>query len=150
MNEYYESIKQHFESDSKPNQRGRTSEESLFAYAAHVLERLNPPRSAVLLDIGCGDGLPMRKMKEIRPDLNIDGLDLSSTLSDLARVNNPDSIIFTGNILEIDVNKKYDAVFSFSFLQYIPFSDIFPLTKKLASIVFEGGISYIYRFQTKG
>jgi len=140
MNQDYRLIKQHFDMASENEQRGNTTEAGMVAYATYLLERIQPPSDAALLEIGCGDGLPMRKLRELRPDLNIDGIDLSTTLSKAAKVNNPNSLIIEGNVLEIDLpNRRYDVIYSFSFMQYIRFHDILKLHKRLVPLLQHGG-----------
>jgi len=136
----YASYKSHFETKSERVQRGKTLDAGITAYAAHLLDRLQPEQGAKLLEIGCGDGLPMRKIRELRPDLHIDGIELSQTLANEARNNNPGSQIWEGNALDIELPKEiYDAIFSFSFLQYIAPEDVYRLQLRLARACKGGG-----------
>ena len=141
MSQDYQVLKTHFDAANECQQRGKTTEAGLLSYAAHLLERLDPPLGGKLLDLGCGDGLPMAMMQRLRPDLQIDGIELSEVLAQKARGNNPQSQIWVGNILEMELSSKdrYHAVFSFSFLQYIAPEDIFPLQARLASLVLGTG-----------
>ena len=117
---HYQEVEEYFNSASAHQQRGSTLNSGLMAYAAHLLERINPKQGAKLLDVGCGDGLPMAMMRQTRPDLTIDGIDLSGTLAREARKNNPESNIFVGNVMDQVLPKSsYDAIFTFSVIQYI-------------------------------
>ena len=76
----YESLRLHFDDADESRLRGRPSDTGLMIYAAHLLERIQPKEGARLLDLGCGDGLPMAMMQKMRPDLVIDGIELSKNL----------------------------------------------------------------------
>jgi len=142
VNPHYNLVHNHFESADASSQRSKTSEAGLMAYAAYLLERIQPDQGAKLLDVGCGDGLPMAMMKRMRPDLKIDGLELSENLAALAKENNPEREIYTGNALNVELpTGKYNIAFSFSFLQYIPQKDVSAVQHHLAeSIISEGGV----------
>ena len=81
-------------------------------------------------------------MLMLRPDLHIDGIELSPKLTELAKINNPESEILCGNIMKMEITnipKKYDYVFSFSFLQYIPAGDIDHLQSRIQDLLFDNG-----------
>jgi cyclopropane fatty-acyl-phospholipid synthase-like methyltransferase len=61
MNQNYDAIRDYFETATASQQRGKTSEAGLIAYASYLLDRIEPSPNARLLDVGCGDGLPMKK-----------------------------------------------------------------------------------------
>jgi len=133
---HYQEVKEYFNSASAHQQRGNTLNSGLMAYAAHLLERISPKQGAKLLDVGCGDGLPMAMMRQMRPDLTIDGIDLSDTLAIEARKNNPESNIFVGNVMDQVLPKNsYDAIFSFSVIQYIKSSDYLNFQQSLVALV---------------
>ena len=44
----------------------------------------------------------MQAMLMLRPDLHIDGIELSPKLTELAKISNPDSEILCGNIMDVD------------------------------------------------
>ena len=136
VNTHYNLVHNHFDTADASSQRGKTSEAGLMAYAAYILERIQPNEGAKLLDVGCGDGLPMAMMKRMRPDLKIDGLDISENQAALAKVNNPESEIYTGNALNVELpTRKYNIAFSFSFLQYIPEKDLLAVQHHLAESI---------------
>lgn len=136
----YELLRLHFEDADEAVLRGRTSEFGLMIYAAHLLERIQPKEGARLLDLGCGDGLPMAMMQKMRPDLLIDGIELSQNLARQARFNNHQSKIAVGNILDMHMPAgNYDCIFSFSFLQYIAPESILLLQRRLVTMLRQGG-----------
>ena len=142
-NQNYDALETHFNSFDASKLRGRISENSAIGYAAYVLDRIAPPKGSTILDLGCGDGLMMQAMLMLRPDLHIDGIELSPELTKLAKINNPESEILCGNIMKMDITnipKKYDYVFSFSFLQYIPAEDIGQLQSRIKDFLFDKGV----------
>jgi 2-polyprenyl-3-methyl-5-hydroxy-6-metoxy-1,4-benzoquinol methylase len=142
-NQNYDALETHFNSFDTSKLRGLVSENSTIGYAAYVLDRIAPHKGATMLDIGCGDGLMMHAILMLRPDLNIDGIELSPKLTELAKINNPESEILCGNIMEMDISiipKKYDYVFSFSFLQYIPAKDVGNLQSRIQDLILDNGV----------
>lgn len=142
-NQDYEALETHFNSFDASKLRGLVSENSVIGYAAYVLDRVAPHKGATMMDVGCGDGLMMRAMLILRPDLHIDGIELSPKLTELAKINNPESDILCGNIMGMDISnipKKYDYVFSFSFLQYIPAKDVGHLQSRIQALVLDNGV----------
>ena len=138
----YEKLITHFDSDDASLLRGKTTELGITMSALHVLDRIEPKKGSALLDIGCGDGLMISAIRKFRPDLHIDGVDISPHQCIKAQNNNPDSKIICGNILDIDLKsfkKKYNYIFSFSFLQYINQKDIFYLQSCLQQLTAHDG-----------
>jgi len=134
-------LKNYFDNATSLQLRGADTESELIRHAAHILEQTRPKQNSNLLDIGCGDGKLMKKISIFRPDLKIDGLDLSDNLASQAREINPDSNISSGDILDIELpSSAYDVIFSFSFLQYIPPEKVVALQSKLIASVKPGGL----------
>ncbi len=102
-NQNYDALRAHFNSFDASKLRGSVGENSAISYAAYVLDRIAPPKGSLMLDVGCGDGLIMRAMLVLRPDLHIDGIELAPKLTERAKTNNPQSKIFCGNIMEMDL-----------------------------------------------
>ena len=92
----YDALEAHFNSFDASKLRGLVSENSAIGYAAYVLDRLAPQKGSTMLDLGCGDGLMMHAMLTLRPDLHIDGIELSPKLTERAKINNPESEILCG------------------------------------------------------
>tara|TARA_B100001093_G_scaffold512934_2_gene583815 strand:+ start:17743 stop:18441 length:699 start_codon:yes stop_codon:yes gene_type:complete len=142
-NQNYDALETHFNSFDASKLRGLVSENSAIIYAAYVLDRIEPKKGSTMLDVGCGDGLMLQAMLMLRPDLHIDGIELSPKLTELAKINNSESEIFCGNMMELDlinIPQKYDYVFSFSFLQYIPAKDIGHLQSRIQNLLVDNGV----------
>ena len=139
-NKNYDSLETHFNSFDASKLRGLVSENSAIRYAAYVLDRIAPHKGSTMLDIGCGDGVMMHAMLMLRPDLYIDGIELSPKLTELAKINNPESEICC-DVLDLPLRKNlFDKVFSFSFLQYIPAKDIAHLQSRIQDFVLNNGV----------
>jgi len=95
-NQNYDALETHFNSFDPSRLRGRVSENIAIRYAAYVLDRIAPPKGSTILDLGCGDGLIMHAMLILKPDLHIDGIELSPKLTERAKINNPESEILCG------------------------------------------------------
>jgi len=136
----FSNVKLYFETSGKDNQRGTSTDYGLLAYALHILERTNPPLGAVMLDVGCGDGAIIKMILNVRPDLIIDGVDLSEALISTAKKTNPNSNFFVGNACELKgFKRKYDIIYSFSFFQYISPRNIKSYTHSLCSLLRANG-----------
>jgi 2-polyprenyl-3-methyl-5-hydroxy-6-metoxy-1,4-benzoquinol methylase len=142
-NQNYDSLETHFNSYDASKLRGLVGGNSAIGYAAYVLDRIAPQKGSTMLDLGCGDGLMMQAMLMLRPDLHIDGIELSPKLTELAKISNPESEIWCGNIMDVDkinIPKKYDYIFSFSFLQYIPAKNIGQLQSLIQDLLVDNGV----------
>jgi len=62
-----------------------------------------------ILDVGCGTGIHMEILEN--KGYNCDGVDLSSEMLDVAK-SRVSGNLFQGNLLNFDLNKKYDAIIS--------------------------------------
>lgn len=65
---------------------------------------------ATILDVGCGPGNHSRYLYSLNSRYNITGIDLSAKMVELARKNAPGCNFIQGDIRNLDLNQKYDAV----------------------------------------
>ncbi len=132
-----EKIKKHFDNSTESQLRGNGSPAAINNYAQFILEKLQISEGRIL-DIGCGDGRIMEAIQKINPKLSIDGIELSSTLSNTARLLNPNSEIFNINAVNFDTKKKYNRIFSFSFAQYLSSNQFSDLNNRLVLFLTKG------------
>jgi trans-aconitate methyltransferase len=125
-----EKIKEHFENSTENKLRGSSTPAAINNYAQFILEKLQISEGRIL-DVGCGDGRIMEQIQKINPKLSIDGVELTSTLSNTARLLNPKSEIFNQNAINLYSKKKYDRIFSFSFAQYLSSKQFLDLNNRL-------------------
>jgi trans-aconitate methyltransferase len=111
-------IKKHFENSNPALQRGNLSEYDALLYALYIAKKIGVKQGRAL-DVGCGDGLIMKELGRILPNLKIDGLELAETLSSIASIHNPNSNIYNKNAMsDLNTNNKYDVIYTFSAAQY--------------------------------
>lgn len=98
---------------------------SVFYQAVHqrLLEFVDLPRQATVLDLGCGTGRLLNRLASQFPDLQGTGLDLSVEMLQRARQRNchrPRLVFVQGNAAALPFAEgQFDGVFStFSFLHY--------------------------------
>ena len=129
-------IKNHFENiTSEVNLRGNNSETGITLYAYYIIDKVNIKPGLKYLDIGCGDGKIIKRIMEIVPNCEIDGIDLSQKLINSAKLTNKQSEFFIGNATTYKINKQYHKIFSFSFLQYLNINEIILMNKNLKNML---------------
>lgn len=125
-------IKSHFEKNTTDEYlRGNSSKIGIDLYAYHIIKKVNIKPGFKYLDIGCGDGKIMKRIMEIIPNCEIDGIDISEKLISKAKLNNNKSDFFVGNAATFKFNKQYHKIFSFSFLQYLSLDQIILMNSSL-------------------
>jgi SAM-dependent methyltransferase len=93
------------------------------AYFQRRLDRLGKHlgaarREASLLEVGCGSGVLLQEA--MNRGWRVDGLELSAELAAVARKNNPEATITTGNIENQEPNGIfYDAIISLDVLEHV-------------------------------
>ena len=71
-----------------------------------IVDRLNP-RASTLLDAGCGTG---RHLEQLRDHFDVEGLDLSQGMLDVAGTRCPGIPLHQGSLAEFDLGKRFDVV----------------------------------------
>ncbi|RUR84643.1 class I SAM-dependent methyltransferase [Chlorogloeopsis fritschii PCC 9212] len=120
---------------------------SVFYQAIHkrLLEYVNLPPQANVLDLGCGTGRLLNRLADRFPDLRGTGLDLSSQMLRVARRSNrhhPRLIYIEGKAESLPfADGQFDAVFNtISFLHYPEPKQVFA---EVARVLKEGGSFYL-------
>lgn len=99
-----------------------------------------------LLDIGCGAGNLIDLISKKRPDLKIDGVDISENMVYRARKNNNVSNIYQHNIEEGSLKNKYDIITLMGVFPY--FEDSSRALKNVDRTLNEGGF-LIFTYNNK-
>ena len=60
-----------------------------------------------LLDVACGTGLHLEYLK---PQFEVEGLDISKDMLTIARNNHPDTILYKKNMVDFKIDKSYDII----------------------------------------
>jgi len=122
---------------------GDVSDEAFDEYADRVMKYLQPTPDEVVLDVGCGDGGLTGRIAE-RSRAKIVGMDFSHHLIVKARVKYPDIEWIEGDALKEWKFRKesFDEVLSFSFLQYIPPSEVSFIFSETKRVLKSGGKAF--------
>lgn len=126
---------------------------SVFYRAVHkrLLEYVDLPKSANVLDIGCGTGRLLERLATQFPDLQATGLDLSANMLRVARQSNyhrPRLIYIEGKAESLPfADGQFDAVFStISFLHYLEPKQV---VSEIARVLSPGGRFYLVDITSK-
>jgi SAM-dependent methyltransferase len=71
-----------------------------------IVDRLMP-RASTLLDVGCGTGLHLSHLRE---RFNVEGLDLSQEMLEIARARCPGVPLHQGSLVEFSLGRRFDVV----------------------------------------
>ncbi|MBI4093117.1 MAG: class I SAM-dependent methyltransferase [Candidatus Kerfeldbacteria bacterium] len=102
----------------------------------------NLPKSARVLDLGCGPGTDTLKLKAA--GLNVEGFDLSDDLLAIARKNNPAVTFTQGDMRKPPYKDRlFDGVFAKASLLHIPKSEISSVLAEVIRILKPRGLVHI-------
>jgi SAM-dependent methyltransferase len=76
---------------------------------------VDPKPSQSILEIGCNDGMFLREVFQIAP--NITGIDVNADM--IAKLNDPRISVMSGTELQFE-DSRFDTVFSFEVIEHIP------------------------------
>jgi ubiquinone/menaquinone biosynthesis C-methylase UbiE len=121
------------------------------AVQKRLLEYVDLPERANVLDIGCGTGRLLERLATQFPDLRGTGLDLSTNMLRMARLSNrhhPRLIYIEGKAESLPfANDQFDAVFStISFLHYLEPKQV---VSEIARVLSPGGRFYLVDISLK-
>jgi ubiquinone/menaquinone biosynthesis C-methylase UbiE len=126
---------------------------SVFYRAIHqrLLEYVDLPEPANILDLGCGTGRLLERLARQFPDLRGTGLDLSPQMLRMARLSNrhhPRLIYVEGKAESLPFGEgQFDAVFNtISFLHYLEPQQVL---SEVARVLTPGGRFYLVDFSWK-
>lgn len=125
---------------------------SVFYQAIHkrLLEYVELPKQANVLDIGCGTGRLLDRLASQQPTLKATGLDFSGEMIRQARAHNrhrPRIIFIEGNAIALPfAENQFDAVFNtLSFLHYDSPEQVF---QQVSRVLRPNGRFYLVDFTT--
>lgn len=111
-----------------------------YDYFCEQLVNVNP----AILEIGCGPGIITKYLLNKRPDFNIDAIDISPKMIELAKTNNPKANFQVMDSRKIDsLETNFDAVICGFCLPYLSESDCSKLMKDSSKILADNGIIYV-------
>lgn len=107
--------------------------------AAAVLEALDLPRGAAVLDAGCGTGALAEALADRDPTTRISGVDISEAFVAAARRRVPSGRFAVGDVTRLDLPAAaFDAALSLLVLQFVP--DRAAAVSEMARVVRPGGL----------
>jgi len=105
--------------------------------------QLIPKRGARIFEIGCGPGNITRYLLSRRPDLDIEAIDISPNMIELARLNNPAADFKVMDCRDIDkLDAKFDGVMCGFCMPYLSQNDCAKLIVDCSSLLNVGGLLY--------
>ncbi|MBC7535726.1 MAG: class I SAM-dependent methyltransferase [Ferruginibacter sp.] len=97
-----------------------------------------------ILEIGCGPGNITRYLLNTRPDLRMEGIDISPNMIAIAKANNPTADFKVMDCREIDkLQRKFDGIVCGFCLPYLSASDSSKMLKDCATLLNSNGTLYI-------
>ncbi|MCH4822079.1 class I SAM-dependent methyltransferase [Gramella lutea] len=117
---------------------------SLYAEYLDVFLQQIEPGKRKILDVGCGPGNVSSYLLEKREDLEIQGIDISRNMVNLARKNNPFAQfkVLDGREL-FRLREKYDGVVAAFFLPYLSKNESLSFIEKCSNILKKDGVLFI-------
>lgn len=109
-----------------------------------LLDRLaGGDRRPIVLDIGCGTGVPTARQL-IEGGADVIGIDTSPVMIDLARRNVPDAIFIERDLADLDglhpAGERFDAAVAFFSLLVLPRSEVRRALSSLHHVLASGGL----------
>jgi len=99
---------------------------------------------AKLLDIGCGPGNITKYLLSQRPDFDIDGIDISPNMLELAKKNNPTASFAIMDSRQISrLDKKYDGIIVGFCLPYLSTTESNELISNSYNLLNDNGLIYL-------
>ena len=89
--------------------------------------------SAIILDVGCGVGLDLFILHDA--GFRVEGLDIASRMVTFAKKNVPNARVSTGNIMEMAISKKYNAIILDAFIHLFPKNDAPLLLRRIKKLL---------------
>ncbi|MBD3227536.1 MAG: methyltransferase domain-containing protein [Candidatus Lokiarchaeota archaeon] len=101
------------------------------------------PLNAHVLDVGCGAGIPTAKYLTER-GIKVTGIDISTTMINLARENTPEATFIKMDINDIRFDEdSFDGLISVYTLFHIPRKNHLKIFKRFYEILKQGGVLVI-------
>lgn len=103
---------------------------------------LKKPNSSIF-EIGCGPGNITKYLLSIRPDYQLQAIDLAPNMIKLAKINNPAAQFKVMDCREIDtLNVQFDGIICGFCMPYLSKEESYKLIKDCSALLTEGGIFY--------
>lgn len=97
------------------------------------------PKNGNLLDLMCGPGYLLGKVKDVRSDLYLKGVDWDESFISYAKEKYSDTHFETADVLEWNADEKFDVVLCTAGLHHVEYDKQESLIKKIKSLLKEDG-----------
>lgn len=97
------------------------------------------PEHSRVLDLLCGPGYLLGKMKKIRPDLELMGVDLESDYIEFAKDKYPDITFIVADAAIWNTDEKFDLILVTAGVHHLPFEQQENFIKKVSQLIAENG-----------
>ncbi|MBL7931963.1 MAG: class I SAM-dependent methyltransferase [Bacteroidia bacterium] len=102
------------------------------------------PEHANVLEIGCGPGNITKYILNRRPDLRLEGTDISENMIGLASKNNPTAEFYVMDCRDLDKNQsQYSAILCGFCIPYLLENDCRKFIKNCSEKILPGGLLYL-------
>lgn len=97
------------------------------------------PRNSRVLDLMCGPGYLLGKIKEKRFDLNLKGIDISEEFIEFSRKKYPDIEFMRGDVLGWETEEKFDVIICTAGIHHLPYEKQAQFVGKIKTLLKPGG-----------
>jgi len=99
----------------------RNSSAELLAANLHFFSYVtnNMPKINSVLEIGCNVGMNIRALNLLMPNTNVTGIEINKKAADIAKSISSKNTIINDSVINLDVRKQYDLVFTKGVLIHI-------------------------------
>lgn len=96
-----------------------------------------------ILDVGCGPGNHSRYLYSLNNQYHITGIDLSEKMIELAQMNAPFCRFIQGDIRNLNLNTKYDAVIASFCIVHLSDSEVTEFIAQTSTLLNSNGFLYL-------
>jgi len=101
------------------------------------------PQGASLLDIMCGPGHLLGKVKEIRNDITLYGIDIDPRYIEYSKKAYPDIDFSEGDIRSLEIKESFDVVVCTGSVHHLPYEEQEGAIQKISQLTKSGGFAII-------
>lgn len=101
------------------------------------------PKSARILDLGCGPGNNITTLQSLDDSYSFTGVDLASSLLDIAKESHPTCTFLNQNICTLKVEEQYDIILASFCVVHLIHAETEGLIKYISESLVQGGSLYL-------
>lgn len=101
------------------------------------------PLSGKLLDLMCGPGMLLQKIKRVRPDLQLTGVDFDLRYIEFAQHQSPDINYALHDVRTWEPQEKYDVITCTGALHHLPYEEQEKFVEKISLLLRLQGVALI-------